>query len=823
MKKITVLSLSILAIIQTNAIAADRLCFSTPETYNDFPSPTTNGAVIEVADNDMPNLANTTVRCNNYLPYFSKNVKDSSGNLITSKTCLANPSLVNFRQGYAPLGVFFRGTKSNVIGGKIVKWHWDVTDSANQPVVSYDSFNMAHVFEKPGVYKTKLTITDDKNQTYSTETSVNVWARDGKTYYVDSVVGDDRFNGLSQTPIAGCDVNTATVGTCAGPWKTATKAFAESTKFYNVTSYPNGKYTANATCKGFSKETITKYGAGWFKTYRSNLFIDTMALKNPDGSIMQTQADVCSGGLITSRNGNLRPGDQVLFNKGQTFDVETAVTTLSAYTAKAEDGVTIYNYELYAPTGLASTNHWTPSVGVLYSSYGNGTIPLIQNVGKTSGIMIAFQGVGEFGFSMADLKFNLESSNNLLPSNNRADFMFAPADPINLVLLRTELEKFNQGPMLQGGVHGLFIKDINSFDSYVTHLFTANGAKDIALVRNKFDYSGNHIAYTSNANGFIYGNTFSRPAFGRTALRIDGSAWNDPNRYNWISNNTFLGWIDPRTSSNCNLPFTDPQCRAFSDGKSYNYALVTLSPNAVVDLAMRDTVFKDNLVKDGGALLTTGNTLNTLVENNVFVTLDPNQSSRLGVSSDMSTRPTKNLTIINNSFIELADRIGPNNELNSSIIDASSYDKAACSEVANHTGINIKNNSFYVNNKRRVIKTALYQGKDLNANQLPMLTFDQGQALFPSIVTSFEGNSIYVNPTYANNTLFTLGGAKTNVVAPDKTGGLGADLFYEAKDTLGVPYRVYSKAGMSLLGMNQGNNFLSISDITPDQLMKGWK
>ncbi len=805
MKKIKILSLSIIAIMQTNAIAADRMCFNTVEKYNDFPSPTTNGAVIEIADYDHPNFGNTQKKCDNYLPYYAGKVKDATGNLITSKNCLANAALLDLKRGYAPLGVFFRGTKSNIVGGKITSYKWNVFDNTRGKDITDDilvakntstpiePFNMAHVFEMAGTYTVKLTITDDKGGSYPTATTtVEVWERDKKTYYVDSVWGDDRFNGLSQTPISGCDVNTSPVGTCAGPWKTATKAFAESTKTYNIeaSNFPSGKYTAAATCKSLRDVEVTAYNAGVFITYRDNLF-PNMALKNPDGSVRKNTSKACdANNFKTGRAGLLRPGDQVLFKSGQSFELETGIGSVDVpYTATASDGKT-YSYQSYDCKSLAQTGHWTPSMGVLYaSSDKNGAKPLIQNVGETSCPMLNWGGVGQMGFAMQDLKFNLESPNNKSLIENRADFLYSPADPINSVFLRTEFEKFSQGIVLPGRMHGIFLKDNKSFDSHVVHFFTESSAKDIALIGNTMDYSGNHIAYTSNANAFIFDNTFSKPAFGRTALRIAGGPWDDPNRYNWVSNNKFEGWIDPRTSKDCNL-ITDPACRAFNDGKSYNYSLINLSPNVQQDLALRDIVFKDNKLTDSANFIMIGDAERLTVNKNIFDTLDNSASPRIAMSN-MATRPNKDITISYNTFTDRSSTVGEG--VSSSVISTSNYfEGPKCTDVATTSNIKITNNIFNLSNQRKIIKHRLLQGTDLNGLSLPELSIEEGEKAFSNII-SFTDNDVDVPDV--NQSIFQIGGiGNVYIKEPTATDSFNSEGFYDGIEGKS-PYRLYNSVG----------------------------
>mgnify|MGYP006306854529 CR=1 FL=1 len=112
---------------------------------------------------------------------------------------------------FAPLPVFFEGWRSSP-RDEIVQWEWDFGDGSPK----FYGFNAAHVYEEPGTYQARLKVTDmHGNSALSEHIEIHVQERDGKTYYVDSQVGDDSYDGLCMTPD----------GSGCGPWKTATRAF----------------------------------------------------------------------------------------------------------------------------------------------------------------------------------------------------------------------------------------------------------------------------------------------------------------------------------------------------------------------------------------------------------------------------------------------------------------------------------------------------------------------------------------------------------------------------------------------------------------------
>lgn len=109
--------------------------------------------------------------------------------------------------GLAPFPVFFEGWESTP-RAEIVdyEWDYDVDDPGN---ATYKGFCFAHVYDEPGTYTARLTVTDADGLTDTEDVVITVTARTGTAYYVDAVSGDD-----------------GNPGTEAQPWKTATKVWA---------------------------------------------------------------------------------------------------------------------------------------------------------------------------------------------------------------------------------------------------------------------------------------------------------------------------------------------------------------------------------------------------------------------------------------------------------------------------------------------------------------------------------------------------------------------------------------------------------------------
>jgi len=765
--------------LTTSLSAADRMCFG------QAPAATNSGLVakITIADNDLY----TQRKCSTFFPYYEKHVN------FTQTECAANSDQITQDKGYAPFSVFFRGTDSTD-KTDIASYDWTISSTNSAEVINYNGFNAAHIFDNPGDYTATLTITD-KDGAQSTDTrNITVWPRDGKSYFVDSVEGDDRYNGLAQSPDSNCDANTAVTGSCTGPWKTATRAFGELAP-RNVTSYPDGKYTADGICLAKETVDIVRYNQGNFKIFRSSTFVESEALKDSDGAYLPAIATELCTTLADTRTTKLRPGDQVLFNRGQTFDFETGVNSLTSYQAK-NNGIQ-YNYERLDTKAISTIGHWSKAIGVSFGAYGQGIKPVIKNTGKVSSTALQLKGVGMFNLSINDLNFDLRSdSSNAFA--NRAIFATLTGNPNNISLQRVEVNNMMQGIVANSSTgSGLFIFNSKFHDSLVTQLYTQNSYNDVAIVNNSFDYSANHLIYSSIASGFIYQNKLSRPAFGRTALRVSGGSFINPNRYVWISDNEITGWIDPRTKTS----FGDAlNGRAFSNGLRYNYLLVDIAPNVSKDKALHDVTFTRNKVVDAETLLQLGATENINIFANVFQSADTGRTARISMDYITSRRPLKNIQIHDNKFIELATSLDTQS-FSTSFINLRNYDRIKCSDQFNHEKINIENNTFYVPHGQRGIFRfiPLKQGKDELNNPLPNLTLDQAELFIKSQVT-LANNQIF-SPSSANTTLQIGGDFRANTL---KLSNPDWSQFITGTSSTGGEYRLYNSSSQlySSLGAN---------------------
>jgi len=124
--------------------------------------------------------------------------------------------------GVAPMAIFFEGTNSTDTEGRnleknsqldveITEYAWSFGDAHayDDNPNTFIGFNSAHVFEEPGTYNVNLTIKNSLGNVDAT-TIITVTSGSGNTYYVDSVLGNDSYNGLCmESDGEGC-----------GPWQT---------------------------------------------------------------------------------------------------------------------------------------------------------------------------------------------------------------------------------------------------------------------------------------------------------------------------------------------------------------------------------------------------------------------------------------------------------------------------------------------------------------------------------------------------------------------------------------------------------------------------
>ncbi|MDC0358168.1 PKD domain-containing protein [Oligoflexia bacterium] len=368
--------------------------------------------------------------------------------------------------------------------------------------------------------------------------------------------------------------------------------------------------------------------------------------------------------MLRKAHAVLSSGDQVLFKRGQVFLIDQQI----------------------------SLSHGEATQGILYAAYGNelDPKPLIQWNGPHDEFVINGQGVGFGHISFTDLEVNF-----LAPSNNQASgFFISFGEDKQILFLRCDFYEPLNGALGATDMHAIpaittafFVVD-STFQNPTTNdiavtQFFAFGVSRLALINNTFDKSGNHIAYTTYVDkGVVRGNIFSRPAFGRTALRMSGGPYDHPTNNVLISKNHFLGWIDPLTVGSAHN----------GGGNRYNYTLVDLAPNTPDQKALTEITFERNVISNCENCLSIANMHNSEIKNNLIIS--PAENSALvhvGNYRDWDLRPILNLDIIGNTFV----RNGRVLNGQTPFIEVYPFDKGQTPWGDKHQNVNIKNNIFF--------------------------------------------------------------------------------------------------------------------------------
>ena len=510
-------------------------------------------------------------------------------------------------------------------------------------------FNSAHVFEQPGTYNITLTVKNRQGQTSQDVMMVTVLDRKD---FVDAkgVVSKIYYVAPEgdDTYNGKCQVKSATSN--CGPWKTAQRAF--------------DKLQATTTESASLPETVpTKY----------NQY------------------------------------DSVLFKRGGSYSVSTV------YPNKVEIDK------------------------LLFGAYDTGNKPVIQYDGTKTGGTIIRMGVGSGNVAFVDLNFKFKSTK---AGVQLGGVLSGQGKNKNLLALRVIAEDLqssffgfgNPGtsnPTEQEAVTtGVFMIDnilkvndeqytqtaINSnsgttgtFDATMLYGYMGN----LALIGNTFDHSYNHLTYLTHLNkAVIVNNNFSRPAFGRDALRIDGGLINGKGTNNvYVADNNIMGWRD------WPLGGGDNGGKVHNGNGAYNFQLINIGPNGNHDQAISHITFERNTLTNFLWGMKIADADNVIIRNNLFVSplvadKDKRSSGVIVIGDrDWEWRPNQNITIAGNTFaLTSLSHIAPYptaifyiNPFNKNNNPSLATDSSAITE---HQNITIANNLIYRPTNSSPIATA---------------------------------------------------------------------------------------------------------------------
>lgn len=390
-----------------------------------------------------------------------------------------------------------------------------------------------------------------------------------------------------------------------------------------------------------------------------------------------------------------KPGDRILFKRGQTFD-----------------------------SGPVTIGNGFGTQGYTFGAYGNSgdPKPIIQRVDAGTGHTITV-GWGTGYITFTDLQFNF-----LNGPNQAAGFFVSNGGTLNMLFLRCDFFEPANGAVgmsAEGNTtnppSNIFLVDSTiqqpTTNNTATTLVFAFGTYGYVLLGNTFDHAGNHLSYNTDMHkGVIVGNVFNRPAFGRTALRLtDGDSI-------YIADNSFLGWIDPLTVGSAHN----------GGGTRYNFSLINLSPNGVArTFNLHDVIFERNIVTNFETGLSIANAGELTVRNNLFISpssYDYVNSISLSKPPGVDTsRPLTNVKIVGNTF--LSNGAVPTTIVNANFIKLTAWTSGATAWGDNHQNINISNNIFSAISNSRV-RALVLSGTDNNL--LGALTSNQNLINIPS-------------------------------------------------------------------------------------------
>ncbi|GEM_PF-6936215 len=396
--------------------------------------------------------------------------------------------------------------------------------------------------------------------------------------------------------------------------------------------------------------------------------------------------------LVTNQ---LNPGDAVYFRRGQVFEMSQ----------KIDNGGKPAVYFT-----ADSANPQEP-------------LPIIKNKGLKNTYFInaltTNQSIINLAFS--DLEIELKSD----PVTYATGFIVGKGNTRNFLLLRcvgkNPINSFLGFNYVDSASKpsGCFIIDskITQTEFYpdFSMLFYYRGSR-IAMINSTVDRSYNHLMYTSTSLGLFYNNIISRPSWGRTALRIDGSGgFYDPDGDILIKNNKFLGWIDGIEGSGYTALTrpTDTASDSHSNyGREYDLQLLQLGPNTGKPERIRNVVVEGNIFTNCSSPMQIANCENITVKNNLFASPSSDNHGKFEIGADMQSKPNQHIKIINNTFLLKSTTTST---IGGAAFLVAKFNKPMAPEWVEdfgteHSDINIKNNIIQISSgdEARVLRINAY-------------------------------------------------------------------------------------------------------------------
>lgn len=551
----------------------------------------------------------------------------------------AQTDLQTYR-GYTGHGVFLCGWFSTPFDN-IVKRVWTSGDGR-----TFEGANCAFIYETAGLYTITLTVTDWIGRTSSATRQVKIYARGTgnysmrhygaydeigplvgydyalSTYYVDAVIGDDNYSGKAQT-VGGIEGGT---GKTIGPWKTWDKVMSAMTK-------------TNATA-------LTTW--------------------------------------------TMKPGDEVLFNRGQTFPVSVEKNfghggmsqgiRLGAYGTGANPlvqwvtpaGVSAWqpnhSYALNDRFYLNDKNGQFGRVWKVTTPYTSGSV-WKQTEGQNIDNTVLIKSANGGGFlSIADIDFSfLDGTTSIIDglwsavNNTRNGTVIRCVfnDPYNAAISwNANVTAPNTNQPYGMFIHGCSANQNNASRSAVVLLIYGQ-YNALSMIGNSADKSGNHINYLETVQyAVIADNTFSRPGFGRTALRITGHdiAAGLEAKFIHVTRNNFLGWVDDQNGDNIIIEELGPGGAVHNGGGTrYSFTLINIAPNSGHGKDGTDIIFDKNVVTNYELGVSVINRKRVRLMNNIFASPSPSATAvmvgegSVGGSQDFACDDIK---IWHNTFVQ---------------------------------------------------------------------------------------------------------------------------------------------------------------------------